>query len=152
MTGNAQVVFAKLPAEFDQRFEYRSVNGPDDLAAIDTARLPRPLPRLSRDSLARLDSLRRDRLARMTPEQRAAAQDSVRRSRDSLFRANLRRRDSTAEARENHRRAQVSRTRRAGARMHVDERVVARRQFALLLVLVFGKQALSNHKAQHAVA
>ena len=39
MQGSAHVLFANVPMEIDQRFEYRSVNGPDTLAQIDTTKL-----------------------------------------------------------------------------------------------------------------
>jgi hypothetical protein len=102
MTGNAQILFAKVPMSIDQRFEYRSVNGPGSLAKIDTTRLPplsfnRPDP-ARRDSLRRADSARR---ALMTPAQRLAEADSLRRRRDSVNAAQ----NARAKARNAHMRA-----------------------------------------------
>src|ERR1051325_4238651 len=59
MQGSAQALFARIPMTIDQRFEYRSVNGPDTLTKIDTTKLPAYIPPLRRDSLRRGDSLRR---------------------------------------------------------------------------------------------
>ena len=41
MEGMAHILFAKVPMQIDQRFEYRSVNGPDTLPKIDSLKLPR---------------------------------------------------------------------------------------------------------------
>jgi hypothetical protein len=40
MEGSAHVMFAHVPMQIDQRFEYRSVNGPDTLPRIDSTKLP----------------------------------------------------------------------------------------------------------------
>ena len=40
MEGNLEVLFARVPMQIDQRFEYHSVNGPDTLPKIDSLKLP----------------------------------------------------------------------------------------------------------------
>jgi len=91
MEGNAQLTIAKVPMRIDQRFEYTSVNGPDRLPRIDTTRLP-PLAFRSitarRDSLRKVDSTRRARVAAMSPDEQRA---------DAIERERLR--DSTSAAR-----------------------------------------------------
>ena len=91
MEGSAQLLFARVPMQIDQRFEYKSVNGPDTLHMIDTTRLPpltfRETNAARRDSIRLADSTRRTRVATMTPAERRA--DAAER---------LRRRDSTAKA------------------------------------------------------
>src|SRR5205823_6010319 len=73
MEGSAQVLFAHVPMQIDQRFEYRSVNGPDTLSAIDSARLPPvTVRRVNNDSTRRADSVRN--------ADRARRADSVRRT------------------------------------------------------------------------
>ena len=88
MTGYAQLMFARVPMSIDQRFEYKSVNGPDNLQPIDPKKLPRLLTaeedKVRRDSIRVADSTRRARREAMTPEQRAAETDSIRRRRDSV--------------------------------------------------------------------
>jgi hypothetical protein len=63
MEGSANILFAKVPMQIDQRFEYRSINGPDTLPKIDTTRLPPLTARQSgstrRDSIRAADSTRR---------------------------------------------------------------------------------------------
>jgi hypothetical protein len=63
MQGSAHVLFANIPMEIDQRFEYRSVNGPDTLAQIDTTKLPPLTARGTsrRDTLSSGDTTRRER-------------------------------------------------------------------------------------------
>ena len=84
MQGSAQLLFAKVPMQIDQRFEYTSVNGPDTLARIDTTRLP-PLafPNSRRDSILAADSARRVRVAGMTPAERRSDAATQARRRDS---------------------------------------------------------------------
>jgi hypothetical protein len=88
MTGNAQFLFARVPMSIDQRFEYKSVNIDDNLAPIDTKKLPRLLTpeedKARRDSIHIADSTRRVRREAMTPEERLAEQDSIRHRRDSV--------------------------------------------------------------------
>ena len=110
MTGDALIMFARIPMQYDQRFEYSSVNGPDVLAPIDTARLPRLLTseeaKVRRDSIRLADSTRRALLESLPEGKRQAARDSIRRHRDSVLEASGVRRDSsTGAAREAMRRA-----------------------------------------------
>src|SRR5262249_45725124 len=58
MTGDAQVMFARVPMRIDQRFEYRSVNSPDLLAPMDTSKVPRVATQ--EEAKARRDSIRLD--------------------------------------------------------------------------------------------
>lgn len=101
MQGSAQLLFAKVPMQIDQRFEYKSVNGPDTLPMIDTTRLPpltlREENRARRDSLRTADSTRRAHAATMTPaEKQAAAQKNARKV-DSLSEANRARQKAREE-------------------------------------------------------
>ena len=104
MTGDALMLFARIPMSIDQRFEYKSVNGPDDLTPIDPAKLPRLLTaeedKVRRDSIRVADSTRKERLESMTPEQRAADQDSIRRRRDSVAAARRERGQLTGKQRD----------------------------------------------------
>jgi hypothetical protein len=88
MTGDAQIMFARIPVRIDQRFEYRSVNGPDLLPPMDTTRLPRVLTeeeaRVRRENDRKADSTRRAFLESLPEGARAAARDSIRRVRDSV--------------------------------------------------------------------
>lgn len=92
MEGNAQVLFARVPIQIDQRFEYLSVNGPDNLPQIDTTKLPRLYTQeqaeARADSIRVADSTRRVRRAAMTPEERAADTAERQRRRDSVAAAN----------------------------------------------------------------
>ncbi len=103
MTGSAQLLFAKVPLQIDQRFEYTSVNGPDKLAQIDTTRLP-PLTQREtnlarRDSIRAADSTRRVRTGGLTSGARAAEAADQRRRADSIQAGNEARND----ARDKHR-------------------------------------------------
>ena len=104
MTGDALFMFARVPMRIDQRFEYRSVNGPQNLPAIDSTKLPlltRPeIAAARRDSVRKVDSTRKARQALMTPEQRAADRDSLARVRDSARVVSRARWDSTEKARD----------------------------------------------------
>jgi hypothetical protein len=88
MTGDAQIVFARMPMRIDQRFEYRSVNGPDLLPPMDSTKMPRLLTdaeaRARRDSIRVADSTRKAFLASLPDDRREAARDSIRRARDSV--------------------------------------------------------------------
>jgi hypothetical protein len=89
MTGDALMLFARVPVSIDQRFEYRSVNAPLGLAKIDSTKLPRQLTpeqaQARRDSIRAADSARRARLDSLPPDQRAALQDSIKQARDSVL-------------------------------------------------------------------
>jgi hypothetical protein len=102
MTGNMQMMFARVPMQIDQRFEYRSVNGPDVLPAIDTTKFPRLLTeeeaKVRRDSIRVADSTRRAFLESLPEDNRQAARDSIRRHRDSVLGIN---RDSLQSRSEN---------------------------------------------------
>jgi hypothetical protein len=90
MEGSAQLLFAKVPMQIDQRFEYKSVNGPDNLPPIDTTRLP-PFDRFTperRDSIRTADSTRRARIAAMSPDERRADATERARRRDSASTVN----------------------------------------------------------------
>ena len=88
MTGNARIMFARVPMEINQRFEYHSVNGPDELPAMDTSKVPRLLTqeeaKARRDSIRLDDSTRSAFLKSLPEERRQAARDSIRRYRDSV--------------------------------------------------------------------
>jgi hypothetical protein len=62
MTGDALVMFARIPVSIDQRFEYKSVNADLGLAPIDSTRLPRVITReevrARRDRVRAADSTR----------------------------------------------------------------------------------------------
>jgi hypothetical protein len=104
MTGDAQVLFARIPASVEQRFDYRSVNEPvigDEIAA-KLAALPKrdSAGTTRRDSVRRADSARKAMLDSMTPERRAEYRDSVRQHRDSVQASRRERNDSSGKARE----------------------------------------------------
>ena len=87
MQGSAQLLFARVPMQIDQRFEYKSVNGPDTLPVIDTTRLPPLAVRTNaarRDSLRLADSTRRERVAAMSPAERRSEADARLRRSDSI--------------------------------------------------------------------
>jgi hypothetical protein len=92
MEGSAQLLFAKVPMQIDQRFEYKGVNGPDTLPMIDSTRLPpltfRETTAARRDSIRLADSARRTRVATMTPDERRADAAERLRRRDSISAAN----------------------------------------------------------------
>src|SRR5258708_9384658 len=98
MTGSAQLLFAKVPMQIDQRFEYASVNGPDRLARIDTTRLPalnqREMNMARRDSIRAADSTRRVRVGGLTVSARAGANAEQRRRADSIGSVNHARDDA----------------------------------------------------------
>ena len=104
MTGDALIMFARIPMSIDQRFEYRSVNGPDVLPAIDTTKLPRLLTqeeaKARRDSIRIDDSTRAAFLKSLPEDERQAARDSIWRRRDSLRGTSPGSRDSTGKARD----------------------------------------------------
>lgn len=104
MTGDAMMLFARIPMSIDQRFEYKSVNGPDDLKPIDQTKLPRLLTeaeaKVRRDSIRVADSTRRAQVEGLTPDQRTAYQDSVRRRRDSVTAARRERGDLSDKQRD----------------------------------------------------
>ena len=104
MTGDAQIMFARVPMQIDQRFEYRSVNGPDALPPMDTTRLPRLLTqeeaKVRRDSIRLADSTRNALLKSLPEDRRQAARDSIRRHRDSVRGLSPEWRDSTGKARD----------------------------------------------------
>jgi hypothetical protein len=81
-------MFARVPMQIDQRFEYRSVNGPDLLPAMDTTKLPRLLSQeeaTARRDSSRLDDSTRNAFLKSLPEdKRQAARDSIRQYRDSV--------------------------------------------------------------------
>jgi hypothetical protein len=102
MEGSAQLLFAKVPMQIDQRFEYKSVNGPDTLAPIDTSRLPpltqREMNIARRDSIRAADSTRRVRIGGLTVSVRTADDAERQRRTDSTRAANKAR----EEARDKH--------------------------------------------------
>lgn len=104
MTGDAQVMFARIPMTVEQRFEYRSVNEDLHLVKIDETKLPRYLTpeqeRARRDSVRAVDSTRRARIDSLSPEARAVVQDSIRRHRDSVNVRSRARSDSSRRARD----------------------------------------------------
>jgi hypothetical protein len=92
MSGDALVMFARVPLNIEQRFEYRSVNGPDTLTKIDESKLP-ALTMAERirdadDSTRSADSTRRAYLNSLPADRRQQARDSITRQRDSLRRKN----------------------------------------------------------------
>jgi hypothetical protein len=103
MTGDAQIMFARVPMQIDQRFEYRSVNGPDALPPMDTTKVPRLLTqeeaKARRDSIRLDDSTRNAFLKSLPEDRRQAARDSIRRHRDSVRGVSPEWRDSTGKAR-----------------------------------------------------
>jgi hypothetical protein len=104
MTGDAQVMFARVPLQIDQRFEYRSVNGPDALPPMDTTKVPLLLTqeeaKARRDSIRIDDSTRNAFLKSLPENERQAARDSIRRQRDSIRGVTPESRDSTGKARD----------------------------------------------------
>jgi hypothetical protein len=101
MTGDALLLFARVPMSMEQRFQYRSVNAPVSVPADELAKLPNFDPQQRRrDSVRVADSTRKAFLAALSPEQRVVAEDSIRRMRDSIATRNRARGDSTRKARE----------------------------------------------------
>ena len=104
MTGDALIMFARVPMSIDQRFEYRSVNADLGLAPIDSTKLPRVLTqeeaRARRDSVRQADSTRKAFLASLSPDKREAARDSIRRRRDSISGRRESRSDSLGKSRD----------------------------------------------------
>jgi hypothetical protein len=104
MTGDALMLFARVPMSMEQRFEYRSVNAPVDVPVAALEKLPMIDPaeasRARRDSIRLADSTRKAFLESLSLEQRAAAEDSIRRMRDSISSRNRARFDSTRKSRD----------------------------------------------------
>ena len=98
MEGSAQILFAKIPLQIDQRFEYTSVNGPDHLARIDTTRLPalnqREINAARRDSIRAADSSRQVSVGGVTVRVVGAGNADQRRRADSIRAANRAREDA----------------------------------------------------------
>src|ERR1043166_5215842 len=84
MEGNAKILFASVPMQIDQRFEYRSVNGPDPLPRLDSTRLP-PITQRTTVSQASSDSAaRRVSMGPVTVGVRTGADSAYQRRRDSM--------------------------------------------------------------------